>query len=243
MLGLMSLKASMTTFPFTDWIGSTTTATALNTTINFRTTILNQLNATQVHKDEVDNQLVFQPVWQSFKALLCVDIYSREPASEARVRVVPEDNHCKSAPENISSSETFSRKDSKLTIQPPSLACQSVSTCPTFLPVKDRCRSSIEKKRRKRWNYLENWINCFDGNPSSRLWHRKHINNSHCKDYSWRLCAVIGCQCVKACLEIKFKFKSPVYSSTNSPSIRPITSMGTPARPCFNIFSKARDEM
>ena len=31
MFGLISLKASMTTFPFTDWIGSTTTATALNT--------------------------------------------------------------------------------------------------------------------------------------------------------------------------------------------------------------------
>ena len=28
MLGLMSLKASMTTFPLTDWMGSTTTATA-----------------------------------------------------------------------------------------------------------------------------------------------------------------------------------------------------------------------
>ncbi len=26
-----------------------------------------------------------------------------------------------------------------------------------------------------------------------------------------------------------------VYSSTNSPSIRPMTSIGTPARPCFNI--------
>src|SRR6266702_695938 len=50
-----------------------------------------------------------------------------------------------------------------------------------------------------------------------------------------------------------------VYSSTNSPSIRPITSIGTPARPCFNIYkhykyrsslsglkrtlSRARDEM
>ena len=29
MLGLISLNASMTTFPFTDWMGSTTTATAL----------------------------------------------------------------------------------------------------------------------------------------------------------------------------------------------------------------------
>ena len=29
MFGLMSLKASMTTLPFTDWMGSTTTATAL----------------------------------------------------------------------------------------------------------------------------------------------------------------------------------------------------------------------
>ena len=36
---------------------------------------------------------------------------------------------------------------------------------------------------------------------------------------------------------------SPVYSSTNSPSMRPMTSMGTPARPCFNIFSRAREEM
>ena len=36
---------------------------------------------------------------------------------------------------------------------------------------------------------------------------------------------------------------SPVYSTTNSPSMRPMTSMGTPARPCFNIFSRAREEM
>ena len=27
-----------------------------------------------------------------------------------------------------------------------------------------------------------------------------------------------------------------VYSSTNSPSMRPMTSIGTPARPCFNIY-------
>jgi len=34
-----------------------------------------------------------------------------------------------------------------------------------------------------------------------------------------------------------------VKSSTNSPSIRPMTSIGTPARPWRSIFSRARDEM
>merc|ERR1719336_1136119 len=34
-----------------------------------------------------------------------------------------------------------------------------------------------------------------------------------------------------------------VYSSTNSPSIKPITSMGTPALPCLSILRRAREEM
>lgn len=34
-----------------------------------------------------------------------------------------------------------------------------------------------------------------------------------------------------------------VKSSTNSPSIRPMTSIGTPARPCRSILSRASDEM
>ena len=34
-----------------------------------------------------------------------------------------------------------------------------------------------------------------------------------------------------------------VYSSTKLPSMRPMTSMGTPARPCFSIFSRAREEI
>mmetsp|Transcript_44342 Transcript_44342/g.110272 ORF Transcript_44342/g.110272 Transcript_44342/m.110272 type:complete len:203 (-) Transcript_44342:930-1538(-) len=34
-----------------------------------------------------------------------------------------------------------------------------------------------------------------------------------------------------------------VYSSTKSPSISPITSIGTPARPCFSILSSAIEEM
>jgi hypothetical protein len=34
-----------------------------------------------------------------------------------------------------------------------------------------------------------------------------------------------------------------VKSSTNSPSMRPMTSMGTPARPCRSILRSAREEM
>lgn len=34
-----------------------------------------------------------------------------------------------------------------------------------------------------------------------------------------------------------------VYSSTNFPNIRPMTSKGTPALQCFNIFNKANDDM
>lgn len=34
-----------------------------------------------------------------------------------------------------------------------------------------------------------------------------------------------------------------VKSSTNSPSIKPITSIGTPALPCRSIFKSAREEM
>ncbi|BAF20415.1 Os06g0703700 [Oryza sativa Japonica Group] len=33
-----------------------------------------------------------------------------------------------------------------------------------------------------------------------------------------------------------------VYSSTNSPSISPITSIGTPARPCLSILRRARGD-
>lgn len=34
-----------------------------------------------------------------------------------------------------------------------------------------------------------------------------------------------------------------VKSSTNSPNIKPMTSMGTPARPCRSIFKSAREEI
>ncbi|KAH3663387.1 hypothetical protein OGAPHI_005377 [Ogataea philodendri] len=34
-----------------------------------------------------------------------------------------------------------------------------------------------------------------------------------------------------------------VKSSMKSPSMRPITSIGTPARPCFSILSNANDEI
>lgn len=34
-----------------------------------------------------------------------------------------------------------------------------------------------------------------------------------------------------------------VNSSTNDPSIKPMTSSGTPALPCFSIFSKAKEEI
>ena len=84
---------------------------------------------------------------------------------------------------------------------------------------------------------LENGINCFNGNSGSRLGHGEHIDHPHwerlssrtkpefSKGYNWQIST------------------SPVYSSTNSPSMRPMTSMGTPARPCFNILSRAREEM
>ena len=44
MLGLMSLKASMTTLPFTDWMGSTTTATALKSDKKLTYAHVNRLN-------------------------------------------------------------------------------------------------------------------------------------------------------------------------------------------------------
>ncbi len=48
---------------------------------------------------------------------------------------------------------------------------------------------------------------------------------------------------VPDCGMAKTSMTLTVYSSTNSPSMSPITSMGTPARPCFSILSRAREEM
>mmetsp|Transcript_3517 Transcript_3517/g.11737 ORF Transcript_3517/g.11737 Transcript_3517/m.11737 type:complete len:384 (-) Transcript_3517:603-1754(-) len=48
---------------------------------------------------------------------------------------------------------------------------------------------------------------------------------------------------VPVCGIAKTSMHLTVYSSTNSPSMRPITSMGTPARPCLSILRSAMEEM
>ena len=221
MLGLMSLKASMTTLPFTDWMGSTTTATALKSDWKWP-------------NSSVEGDIVVkpQPVWKSLKALLGVDVNSWQPAAKARVRVVPDEvcvNKSKSA---ITSHFNLPANNH---LWPSSL----------FQHVQHFClRTAISRyEQLESLDYcyyninLENGINCFNGNSGSRLGHGKHIDYPHWKrqlsrtrqqftgGYNWQIST------------------SPVYSSTNSPSMRPMTSMGTPARPCFDIFSRAREEM
>lgn len=79
---MIARKASMTTLPLTDWIGSTTTATAL---------WVSRSNDCQW---TVSTNLVRQTSERA--DLLRVDVDVREPATEARVRVVPSDDHLRS---------------------------------------------------------------------------------------------------------------------------------------------------
>ena len=90
MFGLMSRKASITTLPFTDWMGSTTTARALRESwCKYRVRFINNSHCT--------NLIILVPVREGLEALLRVDVDPGEPAAEAGVGVVPADHHLRPA--------------------------------------------------------------------------------------------------------------------------------------------------
>lgn len=172
--GLMSRKASMTTFPFTDCIGSTTTATERGSrdSKDFATTI------------GQSDWMLFGERGTEGTHLLRIDIHIRQPASKSRMRVVPPHNSFWSIGGGVNAQ---SPKDSRT-----QHAHRPVCLSPSIIFV---------------WN-------------------------------TWSTDSTVTV--VPDCGMAKTSITCTVYSSMNSPSMRPMTSMGTPARPCFNIYDTER---
>ena len=77
---------------------------------------------------------------------------------------------------------------------------------------------------------LKDRIDSFDANTRTRLWHSEHVGDAH---------SVI----IDEFTEHQPTGERKERSSTRGSVVYPITSIGTPARPCFNIFSSDNEEM
>lgn len=83
--GLMDRKASITTLPLTDCIGSMTTATALGLSCSKDWDTAVAIWGTSVSE--------FGDANPRMADLLSVDVDARQPAAEAGMRMVPTDHH------------------------------------------------------------------------------------------------------------------------------------------------------
>lgn len=95
---LINLNASITTFPFTDWIGSMTTATKRGCSISKFYQVSKERN------NEINSRYLNRTSWQSENLLavfikmciiyhLCVHVDTGKPRTESWMRVIPANNH------------------------------------------------------------------------------------------------------------------------------------------------------
>ena len=160
--GLMSRKASMTTFPFTLCTGSTTTATA-------RTLSCSKLYASR-QRSRREKPAAAAAIWagrrvgqlQKAAYLLRINVHPREPATEPGVAVIPPHHHLRPAAPAILSKATYVRTS----VGP--LVVERSAPAGLLQHVKHLC--------------LEDGVHRLHTDPRSALWHCEHVDHLHLRD-------------------------------------------------------------